>query len=62
VNWGNTHLKAEGVGAYVTQVYNQGDFPRLALGVVVMSLYVLLINRLFWRPLYNLAHEKFIIR
>lgn len=62
VTWGRTHLMAQGVGAYVTEVYNQGDFPRLALGVVVMSLYVLLINRLLWRPLYNLAHEKFIIR
>lgn len=62
VTWGKTHLMASGVGAYVTQASNQGDFPRLALGVVVMSLYVLLINRLFWRPLYNLAQEKFIIR
>lgn len=62
VSWGKTELMAQGVGAYVTQVYNRGDFPHLALGIVVMSLYVLLINRLLWRPLYNLAHEKFIIR
>ncbi len=62
VSWGKTHLMAQGLGAYVTQMSNKGDFPRLALGVVMMSLYVVLINRVFWRPLYNLAKEKFIIR
>lgn len=62
VSWGNTHLMASGLGAYITEVYNLGDFPRLALGVVIMCLYVLLINRILWRPLYNLAQEKFIIR
>ncbi len=62
VSWGNTHLYATGLGAYITQAYNGGDFPQLALGVVVMSLLVVIINRVLWRPLYNLAQEKFQIR
>lgn len=62
VSWGKNHLWATGLGAYITYVYNNGDFPRLALGIAIMSLYVLTINRLFWRPLYNLAEEKFQIR
>jgi len=62
VSWGNVHLHATGLGAYITEVYTQGNFPKLALGVAVMSLYVLVINRVLWRPLYNLAEEKFQIR
>ena len=59
VSWGNTHLPVTGLGAYITQVANQGDFPRLTLGIVIMSLYVLIANRLLWRPLYILAEEKY---
>lgn len=62
VSWGNTHLNATGIGAYITQMSNLNDYPRLALGIAVMSLYVLLINRLIWRPLYNLAEERFQVR
>lgn len=62
VSWGNTHLFATGLGAYITQVSARGDFAKLALGISVMSLYVLMINRLFWRPLYNLAEQRYQIR
>jgi len=62
VSWGNTHLFATGLGAYIAVVATQGDFPKLALGISVMSLYVLVINRLLWRPLYNLAEKRFQIR
>lgn len=59
VRWGAVELNAVGLGAYITNVTEQGDFPRLALGIIVMSLYVLVINRLLWRPLYRLAEERF---
>lgn len=59
VQWGNTHLIATGLGAYVSTVSSEGDFPRLALGIGVMSLYVVIMNRLVWRPLYHLAETKF---
>jgi NitT/TauT family transport system permease protein len=62
VSWGHTHLYATGLGAYIDKVYTAGDFPRLALGIAVMSLYVLVINRVLWRPLYNMADRKFRIR
>jgi NitT/TauT family transport system permease protein len=62
VQWGNTYLWATGLGSYITRVANLGDFPRLALGITVMSLYVVVINRSLWRPLYNLAVERFQIR
>lgn len=62
VSWGHTQLWATGLGAYIAKVSAVGDFPRLALAIVVMSLYVLLINRFMWKPLYNLAQERFQVR
>ncbi|ACJ17603.1 ABC transporter permease [Coxiella burnetii] len=62
VSWGNTHLHATGLGAYIAAVSQQGDFPRLALGVMVMSLYVVILNRTMWRPLYRLAEERFRVK
>lgn len=59
VSWGHTQLKATGLGAYITDQATVGDFPRLALGTAVMCLYVILINRVIWKPLYNLAQERF---
>ena len=59
VRWGNIQLKATGIGSYIASVTQAGDFPRLVLGIVVMSLYVLAINRFIWRPLYRIAEERF---
>lgn len=59
VSWGSVHLYATGIGAYIAKVAAVGDFRRLALGITIMSLYVLVINRIMWRPLYNLAVERF---
>ncbi|HXR86310.1 MAG TPA: ABC transporter permease subunit [Stellaceae bacterium] len=56
--WGNTTLQATGIGAYIAEMTARGDFPRIALGITVLSLYVLLINRLLWRRLYHLAEER----
>lgn len=59
VSWGNTHLYATGLGAYIAIISRQGDFPRLALAIMVMSLYVLAFNRGVWRSLYYLAEQRF---
>jgi NitT/TauT family transport system permease protein len=56
--WGDTTLQATGIGAYIAEMTARGDFPRIALGITVLSLYVLLINRLLWRRLYHLAEER----
>lgn len=58
-SWGDTHLQATGLGAYIAKATEAGDFPHIVLGIAVMSLYVVIVNRLFWRPLYWYAERKF---
>ncbi len=58
VSWGDTKLAAHGLGAYIAQATDAGDFQRVVLGVVIMSLYVLAMNRLIWRPLYAYASRR----
>ena len=58
-SWGDEHLQAKGLGAYIAQQTDAGDFHRIVLGIAVMSLFVVVINRLFWRPLYLYAERKF---
>ena len=59
VSWGNYNLVADGLGAYIKQFTSLGDFPRIALGISMMCIYVLIFNRLIWQPLYNLAEKRF---
>jgi NitT/TauT family transport system permease protein len=58
VQWGDTTLRATGIGAYIAQYTADGDAARIALGIAVLCIYVLAFNRLLWRRLYNLAAER----
>ncbi|MEU2432525.1 ABC transporter permease subunit [Streptomyces sp. NPDC007861] len=59
VTFGGTTLTATGLGAYIAQATEAGDFPRLLAGVAVMSVYVVALNRLVWRRLYRLADSRY---
>ncbi|MDQ2802449.1 MAG: ABC transporter permease subunit, partial [Pseudomonadota bacterium] len=56
--WGTTKLQAHGLGAYIAAATEAGNTPRIVLGVVVMSLFVVAFNRLLWRPLYAYANRR----
>ena len=58
-SWGDTQVKARGLGAYIAEATTAGDFHRIVLGIGMMSLFVVVINRLFWRPLYYYAERKY---
>ncbi|KGV26330.1 ABC transporter permease [Burkholderia pseudomallei] len=58
VQWGDTKIEAHGLGAYIAQTTAAGDYPKIILGIAVMSLFVTLFNRLLWRPLYAYAEAK----
>ncbi len=57
--WGDHTLRAHGLGAYIADATAAGDFHRIVLGIAVMSFLVTVVNRLFWRPLYQYAERKF---
>jgi len=59
VSWGGTTLKADGLGAYIAEATSHGDWPRIALGIGLMSLFVVGFNRVVWRRLYDLAESKY---
>jgi NitT/TauT family transport system permease protein len=57
--WKDHSVEAHGIGAYIEEATTAGDFHRIILGVVVMCLFVIVINRVLWRPLYYYAERKF---
>ena len=59
VSWGHTEIRARGLGSYIADAAAANNFHQIILGVGVMSLFVVVINRLFWRPLYYYAERKY---
>jgi NitT/TauT family transport system permease protein len=59
VTYNHKQIAARGLGSYITEASNTGDTAKVILGVVVMSFYVVLANRFFWRRLYHLAERRF---
>jgi NitT/TauT family transport system permease protein len=58
VSWGPTKLDGSGLGAYIARMTLAGDYARIALGIAVMSVLVVGMNRLVWRPLYAYAERR----
>jgi NitT/TauT family transport system permease protein len=57
-SWGDNHLTATGLGAYIAKATEAGDFPRVVLGISVMCILVTSFNRLLWRPLYAFGERR----
>jgi NitT/TauT family transport system permease protein len=58
VSWGTARLNGGGLGAYIAEMTEAGDYSRIALGVAMMSAFVVVINVLVWRPLYAFAERR----
>jgi NitT/TauT family transport system permease protein len=58
VSWKGTQLRAAGLGSYIAEATTAGDMKRVVLGVAVMAAYVLLMNRIIWRPMYAYAARR----
>jgi len=58
VTWGDTRLAATGLGSYIADATGSGDFPRIALGIAVMCVYVMGFNHFVWRRLFDLAADR----
>ncbi len=57
--WGSTTLKAQGLGAYIATVTREGDTALIIASIGVMSIFVVLMNKLIWRRLYAFAERRF---
>ena len=57
-SWGDNKIHADGLGYYIAQASTDGDTAKIVLGVVVMSGFVLLFNRMVWRPMYGYAARR----
>jgi NitT/TauT family transport system permease protein len=58
-SWGKDKLVADGLGAYIAQVTEKGDQPAIYFSIMVMAFFVVVVNRVLWRRLYDLAERKF---
>jgi NitT/TauT family transport system permease protein len=59
VEWGNIQIQASGLGSFIENAARMGNMPNVAAGLIVMTLFVLTLNRLVWAPLQNLAERRF---
>jgi len=51
--------EAFGLGSMITRSTQEANFPLLAAGVLTMSVALIAINRVVWRPLYRLAESRY---
>jgi NitT/TauT family transport system permease protein len=58
VSWGDTTIQAHGIGSYIAEMTATGDFPRIALGIGVMCVFVMSFNHFVWRRLYRMAEDR----
>jgi NitT/TauT family transport system permease protein len=59
VDYGNHHLTAYGLGAYIAQATRTGNHADILIGVMVMIVFVVALNRLLWRRLYRIAQTRY---
>jgi NitT/TauT family transport system permease protein len=59
VSWKGQTVRAQGLGQYIYDYTASADYPRVMLGIAVMSVFVVGLNRTIWRPLYRLAERRF---
>jgi len=57
-SWGSTTLHARGLGNYIAEATVSGDLSRVTLGVAVMAAFVVVLNRVVWRPLQDHAERR----
>lgn len=56
---GGKTLETFGLGTFITQASGDGNFPLLAASVLTMAIFVVLLNRFFWKRLYHLAEQRY---
>jgi len=60
LTWGNYKINATGLGHYIQLNFVKGNFVKTTLGTMIMCIIVFLINRIFWKPLYNMVTKNYL--
>ena len=58
-NWGDHVERAHGLGAYIVDATQAGDLHKVVIGITVMAIFVVVVNRFFWQPLYWYAERRY---
>lgn len=59
IQFQNQTINNPGLGSIITQASAKGQYPLLLAATAILSILVVLTNRLVWRPLYRIAEEKY---
>lgn len=59
VTFGGRIVQTVGLGAVIAAAAARGNYPVLATSTIVMAALVVVINRVFWRPMARLAQERY---
>lgn len=59
VSWKTNTLQASGLGSYIAQATTKGNWSEIVWGIIVMCLLVVIVNRLIWRRMYDIAQKKY---
>lgn len=59
VSWKDHNLQSTGLGSFIATATTEGNWPQIIWGIIVMAMFVVVVNRLFWRRLYTLAEKKY---
>jgi NitT/TauT family transport system permease protein len=55
---GNKTYEATGLGDYISNASNAGNFPQLAGSAILMAVIVVVINRTLWKRLQTIANDR----
>lgn len=61
IDYGKHTMKTPGLGSYITAATTSGDTARTLVGVTVMSIIVVMSNRLFWGPLQRISERRYVL-
>ncbi|WEV41749.1 ABC transporter permease subunit [Bifidobacterium sp. ESL0682] len=61
VSYGRHTLVAKGLGSYIAEATTHAEGMKTLIGVAVMAIFVVAVNRLFWNPLQRLADRRFVV-
>ncbi len=59
VSWKDITLTASGLGAYISNATSEGNWNDILVGITIMCILVVFINRSVWHKLYDLSQTKY---